>query len=446
MVLGFESQIPEISSGNNQFFENDGSDKETRKSLIIPYYGETQEESHKWLYFQQAVSDNSPSVGAIKDALVRNTFGAGIDFQKSMIPGYRPQRTNTEDIFSIGDADKDALVEKMMSWNMTPAKLLKAARCLEKWSIDNDNTWFKIRLFSNSGNWRFNIYPIHPRHVGYWYKTKKSEDIAHTAVYAKTWNPQDWKKDKSRRPQLLPVTRYGIDEEFNWLESTELGADVYETLVHVVPDECRGEFYAPSRIDRLCSRILTEVNYNNLDMKISSTEIITRNILLFEKTTDKPGESEGFKLMMNKVNRFMAQSADKVKNLKSIMGIRYPKGSEKPENIQLDVNRSESFESYAKGDAVSDIYSILGWSRLLTNKTEAPGGIGADKILNEYIIYKSVIDTKREEYANLFTFVLQQVHLQITGQETDAGVVFNDMMGNIINEMKESVTRRSNNQ
>ena len=149
----------------------------------------------------------------------------------------------------------------------------------------------------------------------------------------------------------------------------------------------------------------------------------------------------GFRRAMKALNFFGTNQNDgKQKASPSVFGLQHPFGTSAPQGIQVPANRDSQYQFGSLAEASSMIYSVFGFSKVLTGRAETPGGIGANKVINEWIGFSSTIDCKRRWYGDFFTWLINQIHIQIEGEPTDKGIAFSDTIQSIVDKMSNSNT------
>jgi hypothetical protein len=122
----------------------------------------------------------------------------------------------------------------------------------------------------------------------------------------------------------------------------------------------------------------------------------------------------------------------------SIVGIEYPFSGTPPTPIELKVNRDHEFQSSVLEQAKNFIYSINGWSPIITGSERQKSSLGGDSVLNTYITYNnSTILPKQRFYADMWNWILCEVFKVINGEEITQGIKFNSTLAKMIDDLKE---------
>lgn len=438
--------IPAREPKDKEFFDKDGKDYK-----LIYNYGCSAEEHFTWLQMMQDIGRLSPSILAIKNDFKKYVFDGGIYLSEKSIPGFVSMAGDAEeDQKKILLSDEQSFIEKINSWGLHFTHFQRAGKCLEENWIDSGNRYLRVQLINTSGVWRVNLIPVSYMHGAYW--EKKSGDKAFPFLIAKSWDKNEWGKNVSK-PIVLPTTRYTIDtDEIHWKEIKKGTTVIYETLIHSFDTLCSGDYYDASPMDGCIDEAMAEIMYGILTAKIASSESVTKMLLAFEaserdpksnivKSTKKRGK--GFQRLMKGLQIFGTNNAGSRDKSTSIFGIEVPFGKKAPTKIEVPGNRDHDYQKYADTRSASCMYSIYGWSRILTGRTEAPGGIGADRIINELIARSITIDCKRKWYGDFFTWLLNGIHTKITNEPSTEALNFVDTIQPVVNRMKEARTRQN---
>jgi len=229
---------------------------------------------------------------------------------------------------------------------------------------------------------------------------------------------------------------------------------IYESVVHCFDKLPYGKYYDEGPLESATDSIMAEIKYGLLTSKISNAETITKLILAYQNYDPQSlkGLSKelttrlmlGVQKAMKALNYFGSNRNDgKQRPAPSMFGFQYPHGAAAPNGIQVPANRDTSYQKYAEGNVSSNIYSLLDWSKILTGKVESPGGIGADKMINEWLCKSITIDCKRKWYGDFFTWLTNQIHVKITGNPTQNSIIFTDSIQGIVDKMKDSKTSKT---
>lgn len=414
-------------------FVDDKTFIDTQKKYdIVPYFGDEETTSHKWVEIQATLGELSPALTAIKKDFNRFCFDAGMDVVRSSHPSFMSMNAEQEE---VRFTDKLAFIEKISSLGISPAIITDKSKMMSDNLVENGNAYLKVSIIKINGEWKVSFENWH--YVNTALLLKKRNDAAKGIINTPKFCEEYWKKNK---PSISTVTRYL--EPFNWEYITKGGVEIYETVIQMWDRKDASTYYGRSCLLGILDDLYTELNYRELTNKISNTEVITKVMLAFSQPD--PASSKGgsksrssqFKKMMNVLKRFVTAEDGRDGNASAIAGIQYPHSGKPPTPIKLDVNRDWQYQEKAIAEAKANIYSVLGWSQVMTGHKDPSGGIGSNARINEFLTREtSTILPRQNEFANMWNWLISGIMEQI-GDSTDYGIKFNSLVDILVERMK----------
>lgn len=424
-MLELTNPIPEACNDTGKirtFFSENGK-------WIVPYYGDHAYSSHSILKVIYDLCQLSPSFVAAEEGIIKYSFGKSFSVGAIEQEGlYIPDFESTVSSEIVLD-----FFNTVQSLGLSFRKLLNQTKELYRSHLRTGNHYLYIKEVTVAGQVSYEFKVLYPRQTAYLLtKTEAKKRI----VWAKVWDINFWKKNK---PKVIRATElYG---EWNWsIKNSSTGNTIRETVVHGFDKIDESDWYGRS------NKILSILNsmyveYANSDMmcKTASSEAIAKVVWLFEQQPhNRGGSSTGstnFKNSMNTLRKLMTVEGGN--ESKVMAGMEYPKGSEKPEPIHLNINRDTNYLKETDSNASSKIFGTLGWFRELTGNIQATGGLGANQIINLFLIAQnSTVADNQCYWQDYWNFIFKEI-----GRKNNLpvlinnGLKFTDNISDFINKL-----------
>jgi len=386
------------------------------KYSIIPYYGTAESTSHYTLSLLSDLSTLSSSHKSCKINISKYAFSSKVDIVKQSIPGLLEDDESDD----LSRADKIKFHNDFLNvYGIKLPSIVELSKSLYNDNADCGNAYLRIRVVKVGGTTQVFFKVLHYKQIAY-LRTKKNED--RILIYTKKWgDEQYWAKN----PPTLYKASY-LNEPFNWWKRS----NVIETVLHLKNRCDESDYYGRPDILSVMYWMFTEWCQQDLSVKTSSTEFVSKILLAFEeedpargkKGTSKTSKADKFRKRMITI-RSLTTNEGNYDEAKTVGGIEYPFGSKPPIAIKLDINRDVKYSEFQINKASSYIYSIHGWDKQLSGFEPARSNIGGNIIIDLFVQRNiGTIMPLQDKFSDLWSNVFNEVAL-VVGYNGDVHTV-----------------------
>jgi hypothetical protein len=330
---------------------------------IIPYYGTSKASSHRTLRLFYDLSKNSPSNRACMRDKKMYAFQSGLKFLDRSTPGLYQSDFN--------EVNPNEAISIFESYNLPLTEIVNASGVMLDHYNECGNIWLKIKLDEVAGERFITFEPIHYLNCAL-LKTEINEPKQ--LVITESWDKVWWAKHP---PDVIPVSESG---DWNWSENME-------TVFHVKNEG--SIYYGRPIIESVLEWLAVEFLYSSLTAKISSTEIISKNVIALEdvvsSTIEDDDNEDDRSMELAKTLRKLTTVEGKHGEVHSLATMTYPNGTNQPTVLNFDVNRDYRYQEMAIDQASSYIYSIHGWDKSITGFSRVRSQLGSEAIINTFM-------------------------------------------------------------
>ena len=359
---------------------------------IIPYYGGSQRSSHSVLRLFFDLCKNSPSHRACIRDKCEYSFGAGVQFAEKSVPGlYVEEDSNPTDL--------QQTLDSFENYGVKLTSIIEESKAMLRSEYESGNIWLWIKLVNVAGEWRIKWNCVDYLNAAL-LKTEFGEP--RKVVITDSWDEQWW---AITPPDVISVSTI---EEFNWDEVE----DGFETVLHVKNEG--SIYYGRPIIESILEWLFVEFSYGGLTAKISSTEIVSKNVIAIEDEPASIGEEEKERdsvAELGKTMRKLTSAEGDYGDVHSLGIFSYPQGVEKPTVLKFDVNRDHEYQEKALNQASSIIHAVHGWDKVISGMEKASSGIGSEMITNAFMrVNVGTIQPIQSKYSSIWNSVLQSAY------------------------------------
>ena len=424
-----------------------------RKYGIIPYYGSTDETSHKFLDLQMSLTSLSPSYVACMSDLTSYTFGQNISIVGRTIPGLSDEPVDLE------RSAKENYLNFLADLNISLLGVIARLKKVLRYDKDNGNAYIHLKRVTVGGSTKYFIKTPHYKHVAY--LESKDPGLEFIIISKHLMKPDAEQLLKKYPPTILRATRYGEDLSLKW---DPTGDGVEEAVLHIANDEHNDEadVYGRPKTNSVLSWLYTDFEIGNLNAKISTSEVVSKKILAFQapdpRTLPIDTDKEGTAVELNaagkiggkvkkedyfqrnlRVLREITTNLGTTETVAGFGAIEYPYGDKPPETIDLELNRDTKHHQWQLETASSEICGALQWAAELTNIRQAKANIGGNMYYDLFTTKNTTtIKPLQVWLENIYNFVLSQIcEKEGADQEfKNYGIQFPDTISDMIKEFK----------
>lgn len=414
-MLEIQNPIPRIVENANEILQIKGYNDLFTEFRLLPAYGFGQYQSLGFLFTLLDLAQMSPSHNACKNDIVEYAFGDS--------PIYLDE--NNE---AISDSQKSKTQKKLSELSIDNHTILDLSRQCYHSLSDTGNAFLFIRIskVDNQTSVYFELIPI--QNIAY-IATKEGEQ--RKCVITEKWDKQYW---KDYPPKIVSVTD---SKGFIFLDSNKK-KDSFDTVFHM---KSSGKWYGKPKVLSGLTDMFTEIRMRDTIGKVSDTMLVAKHILLKQRE-----DVHSFENGSEDLARKEQADADAIRGILTNTGkkaqsmaiLHYPNGLEKPSILDLNIVRDFAYNTGTLADSSSFIYSLHGWSKELTGAKSTASGLGANLLLNLFVIKNSsTIVPLQVEFSRYWSRIMQIIDSQVDIGLTDIKIGFKDKVSEVVKKLSE---------
>jgi hypothetical protein len=423
---------------------------------IIPYYGTSDNSSHKFLDLQMSLTSLSPSYVACLADLTSYSLGSNFSLVGRVIPGL------VDDPTELSGDQKREYLDFLTSLNISLVGIIDRLKNVLRYEKDNGNAYIHLKRVTVGDSVKYFIKTPHYKHCAYLETKDPGIEFIIISKHLAKDNAEELLKKFP--PTIIRATRYGEDLSVKW---DKTGSGVEEAIIHIFNTEHNdeGDIYGRPKINSVLTWLYTDFQVGNLNSKVAATELITKKILAIEapdpRTIPNPGDgyqeteitsngnSVGSTVKTVKKEDYFERNKRVLREVTTNLGsenqvsaiglIEYPHSKQPPTDIELEVNRDTKHHSWQMETASSVICSVLQWSSELTNIRQAKANLGGNLLYDLFTIKNTTTIRPLQAWLeNIANYVLDQICIK---EEANAdfktyGIQLPDIISGMIQEFK----------
>lgn len=400
---------------------------------LVPYYGAGAQTSHAYLQLFTDLNKLSPSASACKSDLSLYAFDGDLDVVIRTEPGL------ADEAKKISKSEKAAYIEaiKSIGLNFSTVRSITKDSQNNYWDTGNKYVHCKIIRINNVDKVVLTV--IDPLHFMYLWT---EPDEPRTCIISDIWDANKWQEKRPKMCRVFP----------NWTEGTERG--VSETVFHFQTGIGESDWYSEPKDLASMYWKFSEFSMGNLYSKISSTEVVSKGILVTEAQASEENEKDSvdirrrnFEEKVKTIRAVTTNEGDQGKS-SSVAVLEVPYAGPdrtpmKPAWLPLELNRDTQNHSFVVTEASAKIYAGLNWSPELSGYTRSAGGIGSEILINLFKIknqtsVKKLQQQGTEELDVIFSAIWTKLGKENLNQYS---IVFPDNIAQLIKSLRDNGTR-----
>jgi hypothetical protein len=386
---------------------------------IVPYYGNSQRSSHNVLRLFFDLCKNSPSHRACIRDKCEYSFGAGVQFAQKSVPGLYVEEDLTP-------SEIQSTLDSFENYGVKLTSIIESSKAMLRSEYESGNVWLWVKLINVAGEWR-----IRWEVVDYLNSALLKTDYKEPrkVVITESWDEQWWAINP---PDVVSVSTM---EDVNW-DQTE---DGFETVFHLKNEG--SIYYGRPIVESILEWLFVEFSYGGLTAKISSTEIVSKNVIAIENEPTSIGSNEDEDekdgvAQLGSTLRKLTSAEGNYGDVHSLGVFSYPQGVNQPTVLKFDVNRDHEYQEKALNQASSIIHAVHGWDKVISGMEKASSGIGSEMIINAFLrVNIGTIQPIQSKYSSVWNTVLQSAYEVIEDDTEILGIGFASLADLMIEKM-----------
>ena len=413
---------------------------------VVPYYGDYQTGSHRFLELLRDLCELSPTYGAVMEVRQSLTFGSRLRVCGRAVPGLAGERS------AVDYATQVAFVEVLDGFGLTLTDIVRMSREMDEHLDQSGNAYLAITRVrvGEATAYRFEVlhylhciytlsedpgeyFLLHSRHLGY------PENLT------------------NHPPRLYRVTR-GPGEPLRWMTDRD-DPTVERTVIHrragrAVDD---GQYYGRSPLIRNLTHLYIDFQQGNHVSKVAATQILVKKLIALEgpdpnaiqQVLDADGKEVDTFLRDAKMIRELITSVQTPGNAlgprpgqAEVATVQFPYGGKPPETIDFEVNHDTKYLDWQAGYAADRVAAALSWDTTLTSLRKVNASLGGNLLFDTLLEKKiEVTDAKQDEEENLWNGTLAQLmeDAATPAPFSELGIEFPDRIGELLQGIRPVV-------
>jgi hypothetical protein len=414
----------QLSNPIPQFTE----DKENLRNFyrdfnLVPYAGSSTGTAHNFLRLLFGMYDLCPSHATCIENIAFWSFQGDLDFTERKTEGLKIEE---EEENGLSLEEKIGLAESLKELGLSLPTIREKSRRLFVSDAVCGDRWLNIRIASQGDQVRASVDFLHPRKVMY-LNTKPGEDRS-VIISEDFFNLGGFRKEYPPRV---------VAEYPNFSQNGE----VLETVLHWKHERDHGTWYGKPKTLQVLHWMFTEWQTSNMHSKIAGSDLLSKALIVMEGPDPNAGEEakRAFYDISDEIREVLSNKGTH-KTATGIGVSEYPKNSQAPEVLKLDINRDYRYLDSISELASNHIYSAHNWSKILSSYARAASGIGGNVLIDEFITKNaSVIRPTQDEYESLWKKVFNILG-EVTGKHEllEVGIRFEDKVQAAVESLKEA--------
>lgn len=424
---------------------------------VVPYYGTSENTSHRFLDLLKNLAELSPTFGSIMGDINAYAFGLNLEVTTRNIPGLKTQDT--------GELQEDAQINYLRwagQYNIKASRILQVSKKANTHLSICGNAYLLIRRITAGDLVQYYFEVPHFTHCAYVISKDNGELFLLISRYL-----GDLELLRKYPPRILRATKEG--DRIRW---NTVGNGIEEAVIHIKNDNAidDSDYYNRPQLISAMPALYTDYKIGELSSKIAATDLISKKLLAFEapdpdaiggdEDPEETPEINNGQIGSKRSMDYFERNAMILKQLVTNMGhhpsistnertpstiatIEYPHGGNPPTAIDLEVNRDRDYHKYQDERSAIIICEALRWAPELISNRPAEATLGGNLMYDIFTIKnQTTIVPIQTKFEDLWNEILEQIHQQenAPAEFSSYGIKFTDLIGSILEKFKGAGT------
>lgn len=432
---------------------------------FIPYYGNDEFTSHTTLNLYKTLGELSPTFTGILGDINTYAFGLNLDISAGMIPHLKI------DIEEIPTPQQVAYDQYLKGLGIGLGSIIKLSKRLNTYLTLCGNAYLIVRRVMAGGQPFYFFDAPHFLHTVYILSQDTGERFLLVSPFLGNLEQME-----RFPPKILPVSRPGEPLRF-----AQTGDGIEEAILHIKNDNevDDGLIYNRPYITASLPELYVDYELSVRSSKIVGTDIISKKLIAFEGPDpdaieeDEPeedekgvlkevsyfngtgngkapdgyitGQKDYFKrnmLILKQLTTMIGQHpsiATDGQGVSTVAGIEYPRGSQPPTVIALEMNRDVKYHEFQERRAVLAICAVMRWAPELISNRPAKATLGGNLLYDIFTMKnETTIKPLQVKFQNIWNEILQGIVLREGGPQefSTYGILYPDVITEMIESFK----------
>lgn len=423
-----------------------------QRYAIIPYYGNSERSSSRFLDLLTTLAQVSPTYQACSDQLKRYTIGDAIKIVIAQIPGLVSEKQEIELPGQI------AYTAFLQQHGVKVTSLIEVSKRVDDHIRASGNAYIRIMRMKVEGRLVYAIDVPHYEHCAYMISQDAGYDFLIISKFM-----GDEQKMMKYQPMFAAATIPG--NALRWTATKDPGIDV--AVIHVRTssnlDQC-GVYGRPATIP-VMAWMYVDHEVAVLNSKISASAIISKKVIAFQAPNpdtlpderpddDLPQEigmngktggkkmtafQEGMLVLKNLTTNLGQHPSVNPQGAAAIVGIQYPYGGNPPSVFDLEVNMDTNHQKFQLDQCVKFVCASQGWAPELLALRQTPSTLGGNLFYDILAAHNEATIVPRQYFfENLFNWMLNELFMNEPGYRPflGYGICYDDVVARLLEKFK----------